>query len=144
MFQRILLCSDGSDRSITAAQAAAELTKLHQAHLTLLHVCQAPSIPSPFPGAPSLSGPVLNSYVLDMHHAVIQRTLPALEQRGVRCEILEEVGNPAEIIARIANQQEFDLIVLGSRGVSTDKAEKLSSVCHSMIHNAACPVLVIR
>ena len=143
MFKRILLCSDGSDRSITAAEVAAEMTKIHQAHLTLLHVCQVPSIHSPFPGAPSL-GHTLDTYVQDMHHAVISRTLPALEQNGARCEVMEEVGNPSDIIARIANQQGFDLVVLGSRGVSTEKAAALGSVCHSVLHNAACPVLVIR
>jgi nucleotide-binding universal stress UspA family protein len=144
MFQKILLCSDGSDRSLTAAEAAAEVAKAHNARLTLLHVCQIPSLHRPFPGAPSLAGPAIDTYVKEMHHAVLIRTLPVLEERGVRCTILEEVGNPADIIARIANQQGYDLIILGSRGVSTEKAQTLGSVCHSVIHNAACPVLVIR
>jgi nucleotide-binding universal stress UspA family protein len=48
------------------------------------------------------------------------------------------------VIARVANQQEFDLIVVGSRGISSDKAEKLGSVCHRVLHDAFCPVLVVR
>ena len=79
-----------------------------------------------------------------MHLAVVERTLPAIKQADVSCEVMEEIGNPADVIARIANQQDYDLIVLGSRGISTDKAEKLGSVCHSVIHNASCPVLVMR
>jgi nucleotide-binding universal stress UspA family protein len=144
MFHKILLCSDGSDRSLTAAEAAAELAKTHRAHLTLLHVCQVPSIEAPFPGAPSFVGPTVDAYVKDMHNAVIRRTLPVIKQAAVCCDIVEEVGNPADIIARVANQQEFDLVVLGSRGVSADKAEKLGSVCHRVIHEAFCPVLVVR
>ena len=144
MFQKILLCSDGSDRSLTAAMAAVELAKTYKAQLTLLNVCQVPSIEAPFPGAPSFSGHAIDVYVADMHNAVIRRTLPLIKQADLSCEILEENGNPADIIARIANQQEFDLVVLGSRGVSSDKAETLGSVCHRVIHDAFCPVLIVR
>jgi len=144
MFKKILLCSDGSDRSMTAAAAAANLAKTHKAQLTLLHVCQVPSVEAPFPGAPSFCGPAVQAYIRDMHDAVIRRTLPVIERAGMCCDIVEEVGRPAEVIARVANQQEFDLIVVGSRGISSDKAEKLGSVCHRVLHDAFCPVLVVR
>jgi nucleotide-binding universal stress UspA family protein len=144
MFKRILFCSDGSDRSLDAAEAAAELAKSQRAELTLLHVCNVPAFEAPFPGAPSFAGPAVDGYVSAMHAAVIRRTLPIFSKHSVCCEVMEEVGNPADVIARIANQQGYDLIVLGSRGVSTDRAEKQGSVCHRVIHDAACPVLVIR
>jgi nucleotide-binding universal stress UspA family protein len=144
MFKKILVCSDGSNHSLDALTCAAELTKIHKAQLTLLHVCALPTVREPFPGAPSLSGPAVDTYVREMHIAVIERALPVIKKVGACCEIKEEVGNPADVIARIANQQDYDLIVLGSRGISTDKAEKLGSVCHNVIHNASCPVLVVR
>jgi len=144
MFQNILVCSDGSERSLTAAEIAADMAKMHRAQLTVLHVCQVPSTETPFPGAPSLSGPAVDAYVRDMHTAVLRRTLPLIKESGVCCDVLEEVGNPADVIARVANQQGFDLIILGSRGISNDKAEKLGSVCHRVIHDASCPVLIVR
>lgn len=144
MFKKILVCSDGSNHSLDAVACAAELSNIHKAALTLLHVCALPTVSEPFPGAPSLNGPAVDAYVRQMHTAVIERALPFIKKVGACCEIKEEVGNPADVIARVANQQEYDLIVLGSRGVSTDKAEKLGSVCHSVIHNASCPVLVVR
>lgn len=144
MFKKILVCSDGSDRASNAVERAAELSKIHKAQLTLLHVCPLPSVKEPFPGAPTLTGPAVDAYVRAMHIAVIERALPVIKQAGACCDIIEEVGNPAEIIARIANHQAFDLVVLGSRGISTDKAEKLGSVCHSVMHNASCPVLIVR
>lgn len=144
MFRKILLCSDGSDRSLIAAEAAAVLAKTHQAHLTLLHVCQIPSVDAPFPGAPAFVGPAVDAYVTAMHNAVIGRTLPILKRAGVCCEVVEEDGNPADVIARFANQLEFDLVVLGSRGVSAQRAENLGSVCHRVIHDAYCPVLIVR
>ena len=144
MFTRVLVCSDGSERSLAAAEAAAEISKLHRAQLTLLHVCQVPTTDAPFPGAPLLEGPAIDTYVSAMHSSVLRRTLPVIKQQGVCCNVLEETGVPAEIIARIANQQGFDLVVIGSRGISAEKAEKLGSVCHRVLHDASCPVLVIR
>lgn len=144
MFNNILVCSDGSERSLSAAEIAADMAKTHRAQLTLLHVCQVPTVEASFPGAPTLSGPAVETYIRDMHAAVIKRTLPLIRASGVCCDVLEEVGNPADVIARVANQQDFDLIILGSRGVSNDKAEKLGSVCHRVIHDASCPVLIVR
>jgi nucleotide-binding universal stress UspA family protein len=144
MFQKILVCSDGSDRALNAAERAAELAKLLNAHVTLLHVCQIPSVHKPFSGAPMLEGPAVEQYVRDMHRAVAERTTPVFEQACVAYDVLEETGDPADTIARVANQQDYDLIVVGSRGVSVDKAESLGSVSHSVLQNASCPVLVVR
>jgi nucleotide-binding universal stress UspA family protein len=144
MFQTILVCSDGSEPSLSAAEVAADMAKTHRAELTLLHVCQLPTLETSFPGAPTLSGSAIDAYVQDMHTAVIRRTLPLIKQSGVCCDILEETGNPADVIARVANQQGFDLIIMGSRGVSKEKADKLGSVCHRVIHDASCPVLIVR
>lgn len=144
MFKNILVCSDGSEPSLAAAEVAADMAKTHHAQLTLLHVCQVPTVEASFPGAPTLAGPAVETYIQDMHTAVIRRTLPIIKQSAVCCGIQEETGNPADVIARVANQQDFDLIVMGSRGVSKEKAEKLGSVCHRVIHDASCPVLIVR
>lgn len=144
MFKKILICSDGSERSLDAARQAAELAKSQRASLTLLHVCHVPTITPPFLGAPTLNGPLLDKYIHDMHEAVLLRTLPVLKETGVCAHIIEEVGSPVEVISRIANTQDFDLVVIGSRGVSVDRAEKLGSICHGVIHNVFCPVMIVR
>ncbi len=144
MFKQILLCSDGSDRALQAAHLAAELARIHDARLTLLHVCPVPSVTPPFHGAPTFAGPAVDRYVREMHLAVIERTLPVITRQNVRCEILEETGNPVDVIARVANTQAYDLVVIGSRGVSTERASQLGSVSHGVIHNVCCPVLIVR
>lgn len=144
MFKKILLCSDGSDRALEAAKIAAGLAKTHQAQLTLLHVCPIPNLQPSFPGAPTFEGPALDRYVREMHLAVIERTLPVITEQDVRCAIREETGNPVNVIARVANTQGFDLVVLGSRGFSTERANQLGSVSHGVIHNVCCPTLIVR
>ncbi len=144
MFKKILLCVDGSERSLEAARAAAGLTKTHRACLTVLHVCQPPAIKEAFPGAPAFAQPLLERYVRDLHHAVIERTRPAIEAAGSSYDVMEEVGDPVEVIARIADTQEYDLIVMGSRTLDKDKASQLGSVSHGVLCRAHCPTLIVR
>ena len=144
MFQRILLCSDGSERSIQAAAIAADIAQCRSARLSLLHVCELPDVDEPFPGAPSLSKHAVEDFVRTRHLAVIQRTLGPINDAGVTCDILEEVGHPVETISRIAESQDFDLIVLGSRARKTDKAAELGSVSFGVVQRVHCPVLIVK
>jgi nucleotide-binding universal stress UspA family protein len=144
MFKKILLCVDGSERSLEAARVAADLAKTQRACLTLLHVCQPPSLKEPFPGAPAFAKPLLDRYVRDLHQAVIERARPAVLAVGNGYDVLEEVGDPIEVIARIADTQEYDLIVMGSRNLDKDKASQLGSVSHGVLCRAHCPTLIVR
>ena len=144
MFKKILVCIDGSERSIEAAGVAAHLAQVHKAALTLLHVFQLPPFKEPFPGAPTFALPLLDQYERDMKKAVIERTLPAIHEVGNGYDLLEEVGDPAEVIARVADSRGYDLIVMGSRNLAKEKLNQLGSVSHGVLCRAHCPTLVVR
>jgi nucleotide-binding universal stress UspA family protein len=144
MFKRILVCVDGSDRSLAAARAGGTMAKALGAQVTVLHVCQLPSTPAPFPGAPELPAAALQGYVDALHDKVFERVRPVLEAEGVRCERIEEVGEPVATITRVAETQDFDLVVLGSRGLNAERAASLGSVSDGVAHRAHCPVLIVR
>jgi nucleotide-binding universal stress UspA family protein len=144
MFRRILLCTDGSERSIEAARVAADLARSQTAALSVIHVAPLPSVEEPFPGAPTLPKNAVEAYVNALHAAVMERTLAPIKAAGARCEVIEEAGDPAEAITRTADRQEFDLIIVGSRGLRDDLRAELGSVSHEVIQKAHCPVLVIK
>ncbi len=144
MFEKILICTDGSESAIAAARVAAQLAKFHSAELTLLYVCDLPMVDERFPGAPSLARPLLGKYVEDIHSAVVQRTRPVIDAEGVSCHLLLEVGEPIAVIPRIADRCGFDLVVVGSRGLGLDKEMQLGSVSHGVVQRCHCPVLTVR
>jgi nucleotide-binding universal stress UspA family protein len=144
MFTKILLCSDGSEGSLKAAQVAVEMAKVHAAELTMLHVCPVPPVNTPFPGAPSFAVPLLESYVEDLHLAVINRTMPVAREAGVRCHVLLEVGDPITVISRIADRCGFELVIMGCRGTNADRGPELGSVSQGVTQRAHCPVLIVR
>jgi nucleotide-binding universal stress UspA family protein len=144
MFGKILAGVDGSDGSVDAARVAAEMAQRFGGELTVLHVVEPPRTTAPFPGAPVLPLPVVERYVQDLHRAALNRVRPVIRECLPEFEVLEETGEPAVVIARIAEAQGFDLVVLGSRGLSPEKAAQMGSVSDGVAHRAHCPVLIVR
>jgi nucleotide-binding universal stress UspA family protein len=144
MFKKILLCTDGSDRSLDAARIAADLTKTHDAALLAFHVGHVPAVEQPFPGAPTLAKPMLDDYLCDLHRAVLTRTVNAVNEFGVYCETRTAVGDPVFEINKLAESEAVDLIVLGTRGLSAANAAQMGSISYGVAHSAQCPVLLVR
>ena len=55
-----------------------------------------------------------------------------------------ESGDPAAVIIDVAVKEAYDLIVVGSRGLSGVKRFLLGSVSDDIIHHAETSVLVVR
>jgi len=53
------------------------------------------------------------------------------------------VGFPAERLADLADDEDAELIVVGSRGRGRFKAAFLGSVSNSLVGVARCPVLIV-
>ena len=51
--------------------------------------------------------------------------------------------NPGEGICRIANDEKANLIVIGTRGLSTVKRAMLGSVSDYVVRNAGIPTLIV-
>jgi nucleotide-binding universal stress UspA family protein len=146
MFSKILLASDGSDCAMKAAQAAAEMAKRFQASLTVIYVYTIPVMPSPVIGMPGggIDSTAFSRYADEVQNAVARRTGRVLEEAGVEYTIRHEVGHPAEVIVRVAEEEGHDLIVIGSRGLSEIKSFFMGSVSDRVCHHAHCPVLIVK
>lgn len=146
MFTKILLASDGSDYALRAAQAAAELAKGLGASVTVLHVFTMPVMQMSVPGSPSvdMDPGAVSAYVEQVQDAVAKRTGKVLDDAGVPYSALLEVGHPAEAILRIAEDDGYDLIILGSRGLSAIRSFLLGSVSDKVSHHSHCPVLIVK
>ncbi len=77
-----------------------------------------------------------------------ERTLADLKRKA-ETELLEvdtilEKGHAVQEIISVARGGDFDLIVMGARGLSRIREMLLGSVTDGVIHHVDCPVLVIR
>lgn len=55
-----------------------------------------------------------------------------------------EAGDPRELIVSVAEEEESDLIVMGSRGFGTFRSLLVGSVSRFVLEQAACPVLLVK
>jgi nucleotide-binding universal stress UspA family protein len=66
-----------------------------------------------------------------------------LGEVGFSCELILETGEPRQAITRIANSQEFQLLVIGRHEGGGEIRDVLfGSVANHVLHNVRCPVLL--
>lgn len=53
-------------------------------------------------------------------------------------------GHVAKMILRVADLEEVDMIVLGSRGLNAPEEFLLGSVSYNVSHHAKCPIVIAR
>lgn len=86
----------------------------------------------------------LRSYYDADAAAVFEPIRQFLEARGLEAEYLHLPGNPAESIARLAERDRYDLLVMGSHGHGALANLLLGSVATQVMARCATPVLLIR
>jgi nucleotide-binding universal stress UspA family protein len=67
-----------------------------------------------------------------------------LAEQGVDAKVELIQGSPAEVILDYANENGFDVIVIGSRGLGGIREFVLGSVSHNVVQHARIPVLVVK
>ncbi|MEA3545220.1 MAG: universal stress protein [Thermodesulfobacteriota bacterium] len=66
-----------------------------------------------------------------------------LREAGFNIEVRLEFGAPRRVIPRIANDEEFQLLVIGRKAKTGEIRDVLfGSVANYVLHNVECPVLL--
>jgi nucleotide-binding universal stress UspA family protein len=155
MFEKVLVALDGSEHSERALETAIQIAKKFRAKMTLLHVYSVtvPAIIAPEPTTLTPAGvPVVTSAevakMVEAARMVGNRVLIDGEQKAksanVKVETVLREGNTVQEIVALAKEGEFDLIVMGARGISRIRELLMGSVSEGVIKNAHCPVLVVK
>jgi nucleotide-binding universal stress UspA family protein len=75
---------------------------------------------------------------------VVERSAYRLAKAGIATECLVVGGHPADVICRIAEEKEIDLVVLGCRGRSALVRFFLGSVSQRVAKHASGPTLLVK
>ena len=137
----ILVPTDFSAYSDVAVDYAVELAMRLDATVYLLHIVHIPVI-----GTGEM-GNVHASALTQVAHRDAQISLEALATKlRDRVEVAAvriETGDAREVIDRVAEQIDADLIVMGTHGRRGFSRWFLGSVAESVVRTAPCPVLTI-
>jgi nucleotide-binding universal stress UspA family protein len=80
----------------------------------------------------------------EVAESLVQRAARDAVSKGVEVETHVREGQPAEVIIDVANQEQADLIVIGSRGLTGIKRYLLGSVSTKVSEHAPCSVMIVR
>lgn len=139
--RNVLVPIDFSQPSLQALEAALPLLKQFGANLHLVHV-----FPPDYPLASMAVMPLVVPE-LTVGKRVRRHLKDVAEKYSVPLErgnIYALRGRPFEEICRLAREQNIDLIVTSSRGLTGVKHLVLGSTAERIVRYSPCPVLVVR
>ncbi len=140
-YQHILLAIDFSEQSECIAARARELARLYQAKLSIIHVLDNIAMPD-------TAYDTVIPLDQDSHDEALQAEKNKLIDMAVRLDIDRNCrwlvwGVPKQEIVQIADEQQVDLIVVGSHG-RHGLALLLGSTANAILHHANCDVIAVR
>lgn len=173
MYKTILVAVDGSAHAKRAVKAGAGLAARLNARLVLLHVLmrdasvadirrtadvrrlpkalrdEMDALEMPVAAAAMGGGFVMPPATKDILQAVGKQILAGAEGVAGRLRVRKATsvmadGDAATAILTVAGKQKADLIVIGSRGLSTFKELILGSVSHKVAQLAKSAVLIVK
>jgi universal stress protein A len=133
LFQRILCPVDFSDTSTKALLFAQRLVRQTGAKLILLHAFDSPASYDAA-GQHEPADPEVRSQ--------LERIVPIYPEISVRRAL--HAGPPGKVICWLAEDQQCDLIVMGTHGRTGLWHLLLGSVAEYVLRHAHCPVTTIR
>ena len=155
-FCRILLVTDGSPSSLSAARYLRKFPMPTDADVHIMHVLPPPYTPvmmEPSIGAWQtvyVAHPApeeeaaLRKKETKAGEAILARTNGVLRRHGIESSSVLARGDAATEILDYASKKGIDLIVAGSRGLSQFKSLWMGSVSRKLVHYANCSVLLVK
>jgi nucleotide-binding universal stress UspA family protein len=138
MFEKIVVAIDGSAFSDAAVRAAAGLAAKAGSQVEVVHVHEHDVIPAKASVSPDLE-------TTDEARAVVEAALAQLKESGVDAHgrlLQSSTRDVPHKILEVADETGADLIVVGSRGLSSIAGMLLGSVSNKLIHTAKVGVMV--
>ncbi|WP_096188935.1 universal stress protein [Evansella halocellulosilytica] len=137
MFKKILLASDGSEYALRATLKAIDIAKCDPE--TIVHIVYV---------VDRSNTEEFDQWNIESFHEKQIDKLKPTEEKIKEANLCYEVeylrGEPGPAIVKHANENNFDIVVLGSRGRNRLQELVLGSVSHKVAKRANCAVMIIK
>ncbi|WP_099157545.1 universal stress protein [Virgibacillus ndiopensis] len=138
MFEKIVLASDGSEHSLRSTTHAIELAEKFNGTIDVVYVVD---------GQTAKSDVLHNNGKLEIakkRHEKMKPVVDLLERSDVEYSIHILHGEAGPTIVEFTNENGFDCVVIGSRGLNDLQTFILGSVSHKVAKRVNCPVLIVK
>jgi len=148
-FLKIMVGIDGSEESINAAEYAIAIAKMYNAELIAINVLTSDigyTYSSPGVENPPLTVKEIILLAEDEAKIWFDKIKEKADKSGIRfrSETIMAKKSAASTMLDYAEEQNINLIVVGTRGRSGIKKMLLGSVASELVTYAVCPILVVK
>jgi nucleotide-binding universal stress UspA family protein len=141
----VVVGTDGSETAAVAVQQAADMAVAFDAELLIVTAFEdrasrgdrAESVPDDISWQITDSG-VAEGHALSASRVAVERGLPSKKVHSI-----SERGEPADALITVAEERGGDLIVVGSKGMSSASRFLLGNVPNKVSHHAPCDVIIV-
>ncbi|WP_416150410.1 universal stress protein [Salipaludibacillus sp. HK11] len=137
MFKNILLATDGSEHALRAAEKAIEVANCNSE--SIIHIVYA---------IENSKSDVLSNWntagAKEKREEKVKPTEEKMIAAGIQYKVEFLQGEPGPSIVAFADKHNFDVVIIGSRGLSGIQGLVLGSVSHKVAKRAHCAVLIIK
>ncbi|KNH20633.1 MAG: universal stress protein [Priestia megaterium] len=135
MYQKILLAVDGSEHSKRAAEHAIQVASfIPQSQVEIISVIDLSKAKTE----------ILHGELKQKRQQALEEIKSCFEKKQIAHQLKIERGDPGPTIVDYANKNNFDLVVIGSRGLNSLQEMVLGSVSHKVAKRVHCPVMIIK
>lgn len=149
---KILVCVDGSKKSMKAVEEAVKIAGgCNVNEVAIIHVCESKPDWSGIPYEGSVTPEDMERFRksfeqcnYENNEKVISEAKETFLKNNIEVNTIFKEGHPAQAITDVANEEKYDMIVIGSRGLGGLKKLFLGSVSNAVLHEAKTNVLVVK
>ena len=138
--KKILVATDASEYSKRALKTALELARKFNSEVELLFVMHMP-IMYDFSAYNYIVSP---EQIEEEGELALGATLEGIDISNVILSKKKIQGDPAKVILQELEDQDFDLIVMGSHGYGAIAGSILGSVSQKVLHGAKRSILIVK
>ena len=135
--KKILVALDGSKNSYRGLDMGIYLARQFDTKLTGIYVIS--NIPKKYYDLNYPERPLLLAA-----EDILETAKICCARNGILFEKKIDFGDPGSKITTFANSLNFDIIIIGTRGMSDIKELFLGSVSNYVLHKSSIPVMIIR
>ncbi len=141
MSAKILIPVNDSDSAKRAVDAVLRFRDKFTLPVTLLHVIATDKLA--YRMIPDFQVEMVRERAQVAGQLLLDKIAEQFSVAGVEAVARIELGSPREAICRVANEEEFDLVIIGRHGMGEIRDVLFGSVANHVMHKVTCPVLLI-
>jgi nucleotide-binding universal stress UspA family protein len=143
--EKILVAIDGSETGNKALLKAKAMGTAFESEITILYVMEyASSLYSVYMSENKINTDPLNEAYKEHAMEVLNNALENFKDYNYKVCTLLKKGNPAFKILEVSEEGDFDLLIIGSRGLGPFSRAIMGSVSTKVLNNAKISVLVVK